>query len=327
MSRDDVQKVLFNQGHGRKSEQLVKSLRKEETEELDELSKKTLDSYKNKAVMDLSRHAGDQSLQKMMGGENSPKYKKHGDKIKQRAKGIHTVMDKLSKIKEETEELDEKAAVAKSKQTVLVTAKGNKSGGGVMRIKKSDYDPNKHSLAEDQVDEGIMKTIKRGLQGWSNAEHPLTGSANKPKDVVARTRAMDSASLKKLADRTDAAKHSPAHLQSKAAQRELRQRNEETEIDERKMTGAEMDKREHIVKGMKKKLSDFRARYGKRAKDVMYATATKNAMKEDLAQPLIGSMDPTKEKKKKKEMEQTAPAVTPITLPNFSADVNTGRNV
>jgi len=30
---------------------------------------------------------------------------------------------------------------------------------------------------------------------------------------------------------------------------------------------------------------------------------------------------------KKKKMEQSAPAVTPITLPNFSADVNTGRNV
>ena len=31
--------------------------------------------------------------------------------------------------------------------------------------------------------------------------------------------------------------------------------------------------------------------------------------------------------KKKKENEQTAPAVTPVTLPNFNVDVNTGRNV
>jgi hypothetical protein len=166
---------------------------------------------------------------------------KHTDRVKA---GIEA--QKFANMKEEVE-LEEKA-LAKSKQTVLVSKKGSKTAGGVMRIKKSEYDPKKHDLAEG-------------------------------------------------------------------------------DIEERKMSDAEMKKREHIVKGMKKKLSDFRSRYGSRAKDVMYATATKQAMKEDLAQPLIGSMDPTKDKKKKKENEQTAPAVTPITLPNFNVDVNTGRNV
>jgi hypothetical protein len=195
---------------------------------------------------------------------------------------------------EDVEQIEEKA-IARGKQTVLVTMKSDphsRSGGATKRIKKSEYDPKLHNLAEEDIDEGLMKTIKRGLQGWSNAEHPLTGSANKPKDVVARTRAMDSASLKKLAGRTDVAKHSPAHLQSKVAQRELRQRNEETEIDERKLTPGETKKREEVVMSLKKKLGDFRKRYGKdRGKSVMYATATKVAkgMKEDLAQPLIGS--------------------------------------
>lgn len=50
------------------------------------------------------------------------------------------------------------------------------------------------------------------------------------------------------------------------------------ELDEREMTAAEMDKREKIVKGMKKSVEGFRKRYGSRAKDVMYATATKQAM-------------------------------------------------
>ncbi|NBR15382.1 MAG: hypothetical protein EBU01_12530, partial [Crocinitomicaceae bacterium] len=52
------------------------------------------------------------------------------------------------------------------------------------------------------------------------------------------------------------------------------------ELEERKMSDSEMKKREDIVKGMKKGLSGFKARYGARAKDVMYATATKQAMKE-----------------------------------------------
>lgn len=58
-------------------------------------------------------------------------------------------------------------------------------------------------------------------------------------------------------------------------------RNEEVEqIDELTMTSADKTERERIVKGMKKGLAGFKSRYGKDAKSVMYATATKQAMKE-----------------------------------------------
>ena len=52
-------------------------------------------------------------------------------------------------------------------------------------------------------------------------------------------------------------------------------------MSEHKMTKKDEEEREDIVKGMKKNFSGFRKRYGKDAKDVMYATATKMAMKED----------------------------------------------
>ena len=41
------------------------------------------------------------------------------------------------------------------------------------------------------------------------------------------------------------------------------------------MTTDEKNERERIVKGMKKKKASFQKRYGDRAKEVMYATATK----------------------------------------------------
>ena len=47
------------------------------------------------------------------------------------------------------------------------------------------------------------------------------------------------------------------------------------------MSKAQMGKREEIVKSMKKNFADFKKRYGEDAKSVMYATATKQAMKED----------------------------------------------
>jgi hypothetical protein len=54
-------------------------------------------------------------------------------------------------------------------------------------------------------------------------------------------------------------------------------RSEEVELDERALDATETKEKERIVKGMKKNLAGFRARYGDRAKEVMYATATKQA--------------------------------------------------
>jgi hypothetical protein len=54
-------------------------------------------------------------------------------------------------------------------------------------------------------------------------------------------------------------------------------RSEETRLDEKTLTAAETRKKEEIVKSMKKGLAGFKSRYGDRAKEVMYATATKQA--------------------------------------------------
>ena len=48
-------------------------------------------------------------------------------------------------------------------------------------------------------------------------------------------------------------------------------------IEERSLTEPEMKKKEEIVKSMKKGMSGFKERYGDRAKEVMYATATARA--------------------------------------------------
>jgi hypothetical protein len=51
-------------------------------------------------------------------------------------------------------------------------------------------------------------------------------------------------------------------------------------IEERSLSEPEMKKKEEIVMSMKKKMPGFKERYGDRAKEVMYATATKMAKKD-----------------------------------------------
>ena len=53
-------------------------------------------------------------------------------------------------------------------------------------------------------------------------------------------------------------------------------------VEEEEMSDAEMKQREKIVKGLKKSKKEFEDRYGEKAMDVMYATATKMAMKDSV---------------------------------------------
>lgn len=69
--------------------------------------------------------------------------------------------------------------------------------------------------------------------------------------------------------------------------------NEEVEeIEERELTPGEAEKKEKYVKSMKKGLAGFKARYGDRAKNVMYATATKMAKNEEtVAEAIVNHED------------------------------------
>lgn len=85
------------------------------------------------------------------------------------------------------------------------------------------------------------------------------------------------------AGKLEKAAEAPGKLGKRArlAQTLSKLRKEQAEqIEERELTPAESKKKEEVVKSMKKKLPGFKERYGERAKEVMYATATKIA-KED----------------------------------------------
>jgi hypothetical protein len=87
------------------------------------------------------------------------------------------------------------------------------------------------------------------------------------------------AASSRLSDRFNAVAQKRHAGIGKAVERLTKEEIEQ--VDERTLSTRETAEKERIVKGMKKNLAGFKARYGERAKSVMYATATKNAMKEE----------------------------------------------
>ena len=82
----------------------------------------------------------------------------------------------------------------------------------------------------------------------------------------------------------DVAKASVQSVKQEATEQDIQVINadlangvDQVNIEERTLTAAETEKKEATVKSMKKNLSGFKERYGKDAKSVMYATATKQA--------------------------------------------------
>jgi hypothetical protein len=115
-----------------------------------------------------------------------------------------------------------------------------------------------------------QKTTKEGMDDFAVASRSTTrGKVVKTKsgDYIATNQ---SGSTKSFNDKAKADKHASSGL-----------KKEEVEnVDERKLTGAETEKKEKYVLSMKKKMGGFKQRYGARAKEVMYATATKMAKKD-----------------------------------------------
>lgn len=124
-------------------------------------------------------------------------------------------------------------------------------------------------LTEEQLDEIIGK-IAKGIGNLAKKAANRVSAAGRAD--AAEKKADKLEKKKKDLERIKKAKERQAN-----AKKELKK--EERFFKEAEMTDAQIAKREEIVKELKKKEADFKEKYGDRAKEVMYATATKMAMK------------------------------------------------
>ena len=209
-------------------------LKKEETEQIDELSTQTLSSYIKKRGLQLRGGASD----------------------KGKIKGINMAMKKIDrKISEEpdSEQFAKEIEMQKEKNSGKV-----RNDAGIAKpfqsasVREPAVQPVRKEEAE-QIDELSKNTLKSYVD--KAATRLVAGDKYKGMDRYNRVEGIKKAT-------------------SKLAKEESEQ------IEERSLTEPEMKKKEEYVKGMKKRLSGFKERYGSRGKSVMYATATKMA-KED----------------------------------------------
>jgi len=284
-----------------------KEVKKEEVEELDELSKDTLKSY-YKGSVESGMKAQNRAVNTSMGGSDS-EHKKNITDINKRVSGQDAVTKRLGS--KETMSMDKESGVSR-----------------LAKYKPTKPNPKKYSEEIESIDEVKMADLpSTKVQGRSygaskpepHAVDTLRGPKEKElKDIEAEKKKKQKKfsemvnlyqekGLKSLSEML--VKEEPDNeqftkeLEDAKAKSEGKKRNTEiakgsvqavkqeeldindingvqmSTIEERHMTDGEMDKRETIVKGMKKGMAGFKDRYGDRAKDVMYATATKQAMK------------------------------------------------
>ena len=302
-----------------------KEVKKEEVEELDELSKDTLKSY-YKGSVESGMKAQHRATNTSMGGSDS-EHKKNIADINKRVSGQDAVTKRLGS--KETMSMDKEAGVSR-----------------LAKYKPTKPNPKKYSEEVEAIDEVKMadlpSTKVQGRSYGSSRPEPhavdvMKGPKEKElKDIEAEKKKKKFSEMvnlyqnggmksfmealskeeedeiidevsKEIADYTmdviDAGEYTEVTIGEEASQEEFNAeiekakaksqgrdkaevakaavqavKQEEVELGEDNMNSAEMEKREKIVKGMKKGMAGFKERYGARAKNVLYATATKRAM-------------------------------------------------
>lgn len=255
------------------------SVTKEEVERIDEISKDTLRSYVGKAEDDvLQKH---KAVSNTPGSSPSLKHARKMDMYK-RMGNITKAYKKITK--EETEQVDE--AITKTSTGYIHHARPGVYGGSAPEKhvvdtlrgpKKSEIEAIEKEKKMKKFSEMLDLINSQGLKALSEMINEEPDNEQFTKELKDQQAKMDG---KKKGG--EVAKGDVQAVKVEEVQVEVFDANEingveEVTIDERHLTEPETKKKEEIVKSMKKGLAGFKARYGDRAKEVMYATATKQA--------------------------------------------------
>lgn len=247
----------------------VQAVQNEQVEQLDELSKKTLGSYVKKASHDVA-HKGALTRQFANDSAAAKKDSNYWDAKKADDKS-NKMFAKSWKRRENMGKAVDRLAKEEVEQIVEISTKTLARAASAASDPMKHYDDDEKYHDPQKFADHAKKTKDAksagAVQGAANAKghYPRAGHSVGVYDKLAyRAPARVTASGK--ANKQDV----------KTLKKNIR--SEEVEhIEERSLSTGEKAAMEKNVKGMKKNIAGFKERYGKDAKSVMYATATKQA--------------------------------------------------
>jgi hypothetical protein len=236
----------------------TKKLAKEETNQVEEDIQKTSTGYihharpgvyggsaKEKHVVDTLRGPKKSEIEAIEKEKKMKKFSEMLDLINsQGLKALSEMIKEEPDNEQFTKELKDQEAKAAGKKKQADIAKGS-----VQAVKVEEDVEQIDELSKDTLASYVNRSANQAIiKGLANPKH-------------------DSDDMKTIDKREKGIRLATSKLA----------REETEQVEERSLTEPEMKKKEEIVKSMKKGLAGFKSRYGDRAKEVMYATATKQA--------------------------------------------------
>jgi hypothetical protein len=236
----------------------TKKLAKEETDQVEEAITKTSTGYihharpgvyggseKEKHVVDTLRGPKKSEIEAIEKEKKMKKFSEMLDLINsQGLKALSEMIKEEPDNEQFTKELKDQEAKAAGKKKQADIAKGS-----VQAVKVEEDVEQIDELSKDTLASYVNRSANQAIiKGLANPKH-------------------DSDDMKTIDKREKGIRLATSKLA----------REETEQVEERSLTEPEMKKKEEIVKSMKKGLAGFKSRYGDRAKEVMYATATKQA--------------------------------------------------
>ena len=218
--------------------------------------------------------------------ESEKKKKKFSEMVNlYNEKGLKSISEMLAKEEADEETFNKEVEDAKAKNA------GKKKNdeiakGAVQSTKNEEIEIVDYPLNVNEINGVQMDSVDEAVRVLDVSKSNAGVRPKTPEERNRAAAAVKTARANKPTDRytakpvTGAGSVGAGQRQAGKPVSHIAVREEAEDLDEKEMTDSEMKKREEIVKSMKKGIAGFKDRYGDRAKNVMYATATKQAMKD-----------------------------------------------
>jgi hypothetical protein len=245
---------------------------KEDVEQIDELKKSTVKSYMNKKV---DRIHKDADLQYPF--KPKPITKKEVEKNTKDLMRGHARLSGVKPTSEEVEQIDEL-----SKDTLK--SYSSKAKKDSEEYKKAGYaydsDPDERAFAPKAFKKAASRAAGAAKADSKIKEEVVVEGSGPKEKQKTPYRDINSPEYRAAAEKQKQKMKDAAAAEPGKKMLSKMNKEEVEDLDERTLSKGETAEKERIVKGMKKSLAGFKARYGDKAKSVMYATATKAAKKD-----------------------------------------------